>query len=195
MESTQDRPYRDGEWLRQKYIGEMLSTYDIADICGVSAFTIQDWLDRHGIQKRENRAPESGDTRYRNESWLREKYSEGLRQREIAELCGVAQRQVSYWMEKYGIETYPSRYRRVGKAAFFTNPGGYECWADGTDNVLVKVHRLLAVSEYGRDAVKNMHVHHTTHIPWDNRPEAIELLSPSDHAKEHFPDGPPAEEE
>lgn len=45
-------PYRDEEWLREKYIAEELSTREIGDLCDRSKETIRRWLDRHGIPKR-----------------------------------------------------------------------------------------------------------------------------------------------
>jgi len=47
------------------------------------------------------------------------------------------------------------------------------------------VHRLLAVAEFGTEAVKDQHVHHKNEIPWDNRPENLELLTPAEHASHH----------
>lgn len=47
-----DMPYCDGEWLREKYVEEGLSTHEIADICGCGPKAICDWLDRHGIETR-----------------------------------------------------------------------------------------------------------------------------------------------
>lgn len=39
----------------------------------------------------------------------------------------------------------------------------------------VPVHKLVAVAEYGIDAVKENDVHHLNTISWDNRPENISL--------------------
>lgn len=46
------KKYHDEEWLRDKYQEERLSTREIAELSGCTAPTIQDWLDRHGIEKR-----------------------------------------------------------------------------------------------------------------------------------------------
>jgi len=46
-------------------------------------------------------------------------------------------------------------------------------------------HRLLAVAEWGLDAVRGMDVHHQNNIPWDNRPENLELLTRAEHRREH----------
>lgn len=53
MPPSKDRPYRDREWLRQKYVGERLSTYDIADACDVSQRTISYWVQKHDIEARD----------------------------------------------------------------------------------------------------------------------------------------------
>ena len=44
--------YHDEEWLRDKYHEERLSTREIAELADCTAPTIQDWLDRHGVEKR-----------------------------------------------------------------------------------------------------------------------------------------------
>lgn len=51
------------------------------------------------------------------------------------------------------------------------------------------VHRLLAIAKYGPDIVKDKHVHHKNGIRWDNRPENIGLLDPSEHSKLHYEQG------
>jgi hypothetical protein len=46
------KKYHNEQWLREKYHGETLSTREIAELADCTAPTIQDWLDRHGIEKR-----------------------------------------------------------------------------------------------------------------------------------------------
>ena len=46
------KKYHDEGWLREKYLDEKLSTREIADKADCTAPTIQDWLDRHDIEKR-----------------------------------------------------------------------------------------------------------------------------------------------
>lgn len=79
-----------------------------------------------------------------------------------------------------------------GGPSFGTTTRGYEVWytnkkTDGTRDV--PVHQLLAINK-GNDPNKvfsgnDYQVHHKNEIPWDNRPENIELLSHEDHAREH----------
>ena len=49
----------------------------------------------------------------------------------------------------------------------------------------VRHHRLLAVAEFGFDAVKDKIVHHKNSIPWDNRPENLEIMTQAEHASLH----------
>jgi hypothetical protein len=76
---------------------------------------------------------------------------------------------------------------RKKSATFLTKPSGYETWATRNRQGMdwVYVHRLLAVAENGFEALNGNHVHHKNGIKWDNRPENIEVLSPSEHARTH----------
>lgn len=119
---------------------------------------------------------------------------QGFTQQEIAEKYDVHQTTVSNWLDKYGVDTggqYSGLLNdRVEYAGF--NPcdaSGYErwrCWnREKEDNEQVYVHRLLAVSEFGFDAVAGRHVHHENGCPFDNRPENIELVTNSEHRTIH----------
>ena len=44
--------YKNEDWLRGKYEGEGLSTYQIAEICNVHRVTIKNYIDKFGISKR-----------------------------------------------------------------------------------------------------------------------------------------------
>lgn len=48
-----DRPYRDPDWLEQKYHGEGLTQREIAEECGVASSTIRKYMQRFGIETRE----------------------------------------------------------------------------------------------------------------------------------------------
>jgi hypothetical protein len=69
------------------------------------------------------------------------------------------------------------------------NNYGHVCWrqSDGArvERKNLPVHRLLAVAEFGADAVADKVVHHKNGIPWDNRPDNIELLDRAEHSRHH----------
>ena len=65
---------------------------------------------------------------------------------------------------------------------FYYNKG-YLVATDACD--AIGIHRLVAVAEYGIEAVKEMHVHHDNGVRWDNRVENLKLMTPSDHARHH----------
>lgn len=170
--------YRDPEWLRERYVGRRESTYDMAEEAGVSAVTIQNWLRRHGIDR---------ERPWRDADRLREAYvTDGLSAREIARRWDCSKTVVLKWLEKHGIER-----RRTGApanktATFRTGEQGYEywwCWSGGGS--AVAVHQLLAVAN-GADPDRvfsggDYHVHHRNGVPWDNRPENVELLTRQEH--------------
>ena len=73
-------------------------------------------------------------------------------------------------------------------ACFRTMRSGYERWhaynrRDGQDSYYV--HRLVAVAEWGVDAIRGRDVHHKNGIPWDNRPENLEVLTRKEHREVH----------
>lgn len=47
-----DRLYKDGEWLRQKYVDEGLSVHQIGTLADSNGDTIWKWLRRHDIPVR-----------------------------------------------------------------------------------------------------------------------------------------------
>lgn len=48
-----------------------------------------------------------------------------------------------------------------------------------------KHHRLLAVAEFGFEAIKDKVIHHKNNHRWDNRPANIEPMTHSEHAQTH----------
>ncbi len=135
----------------------------------------------------------SEDYPWRDESTLRHLYIDrGLSTHAIADKLGCSQDTVRTWMDRCGVDARDhadavARAIRSRPAHFETTNRGYERWTTETNgsSAMMSVHRLLAVSEFGIDAVKSMDVHHKNGIPWDNRPENIEPLSRAEHRKEH----------
>jgi len=189
--TRQDPEYWDQSWLREKYVNRGLSTVEIGDIADVSATTIERWLRKHGIETR--RGPEASEEileeTIRDPDWLRQKYwMEGLTSAEIGEIVGCCGSFIRGRMEEFGI---PRNQGPRAPASLITRKRGYERWQDGPreSNRSVMVHQLLAIAE-GADPAKifsngDYHVHHKNNIPWDNRPENIELLEAGEHQDVH----------
>lgn len=130
---------------------------------------------------------------YKDADTLRELYwGEGLSLRKTADRLGVGASTVKRWMKKHNI---PRRGRLEASLDRFSGKDratlsfyrGYHHWRCRDVDCMrsVAVHRLLAVAEYGMDEIDGKHIHHKNGIPWDNRPENIEPLSPSDHMSLH----------
>lgn len=128
---------------------------------------------------------------WKDETLLRELYwDRGFTLAEVADYFDVSVRTIQYWMGKFDIERRDRNYAsRCRPASYTMNVDGYMEWetnnSDRNSTDHVYVHRLLAVAEYGFDAVRGKAVHHLNGISWDNRPENIEALSHSDHARRH----------
>jgi len=112
---------------------------------------------------------------------------------EIAEEMPVTPRTINYWVNKLGIQTRSISEGVVAarrKKAYFnlrTYSEGYERIETDYrgERYILHLHRLLAVAEYGFDEVAQKHVHHKNGIRWDNRPDNLKLLTPSDHMSHH----------
>lgn len=131
-----------------------------------------------------------GEYPWRDKELMKRLYwDEKMTQAEIADLFGCGAGTVSDWLRnRHELGT-----RSISEAKewtkgyvgvpFYTARRGYERWEG--DGHTIKVHRIVAAAEYGFDAVADKHVHHKNGIPWDNRPENLELLSVSDHSTHH----------
>jgi len=109
---------------------------------------------------------------------LREMYIDERRSpKEIAEELGVHFSTVYRRLDRHGIERAP-------KMKFNTVGDGYEEARD-PEGERVYIHRLIAVAEYGFDAVAGNDIHHKTGIPWDNRLSNVEPIGHGDHTGLH----------
>lgn len=132
------------------------------------------------------------DQAHRSEELLRRLYlEEKMSANEIADELNCAASTVLNWLHRHDI---PVRTNVEGQriknltATFQTHAKGHEVWwtaGDFDGQKHVYVHRLLAVAEYGVDAVDGMVVHHKNDIKWDNRPSNLELMTASQHNSHH----------
>ena len=115
---------------------------------------------------------------YRRVDVLRRLWCEkGLTQEEVSNRLHTSVRTVQRWISRHGIS------KKQHLQTKWVN--GYHILRhkDGEANRKVRIHRLVAVAEYGIDAVKDKDVHHKNGVRWDNRPDNLELLEPDEHGR------------
>ncbi len=191
---SDEYPWRDKERLERLYHEEGMSILDISKEFGCSHSTVSEWMDRLGVDKRsfgeENREyPQLWDG-----DWLMAEYLEKERTApDIAEEIGCSEHAVLNAVEKQGI---PKHSQGISKKSihpsFDYNKGYLRVSSHNYDNGkqtgtdTVRIHRLVAIAKYGFDKVMDNIVHHKNGVKWDNRPENLEVMSQSEHMKEHY---------
>jgi DNA-binding Lrp family transcriptional regulator len=195
LQTDKAEPYRDKDILQRLYWNERLTVSEVAEVVECSVSTVTRWMDKLGVDRRGPQQRQIEHQELTDETWLREKYhGEMMSITEVAEEIGCSRMPVYRALKRHGIERHHIDYDRQN-----THPGfrihdqGYVCAfsnhyeGDGEQTFEeVRIHRLLAVSEHGFEAVANKEVHHENGIAWDNRPGNIEILSKDEHAKHHF---------
>ena len=144
--------------------------------------------------------PDNKTKPWRDEELMRKLYHEKrMSQQEIADYFDneITQGGVGYCLDELGIEkrsraeSAKIRHQKELIKPYTDPTHGYEILRNEYDGVdeKVAVHRLLAVAKFGIDAVKGKVVHHRNNIPWDNRPDNIEVMTISEHVKHHHREG------
>jgi len=182
-------PWRDKETLQELYVERTLSTHEIAEKLGCDATAVQRWLKKHDIGTRSEGSGLDRDAPWKDKDTLREMYvGEKMSTYEIANYFGVSDGTIGMWLDRHGIS------RRYNSPHFKTREDGYEVvrhQVEG-DTHIIRVHRLLAYAEGLITAEelfdKDIHVHHQTNIPWDNRPNKLKGMTNSEHIKMHHSD-------
>ena len=132
---------------------------------------------------------------HRNKEDLTELYIErGLSTYQCAEIFGCSNSTVLRWLHKHDIDVRPSRREGVNRGSYFTDRDGYERVVinDPDQTRTVAVSQVTAIA-HGADPEKvfsdgDYHVHHRNTIPWDNRPENLEVVHYSEHNEIHNED-------
>lgn len=187
------KKYHDADWLREKYHGERMTMREIADLCDVTNTTIGDWLSRHGIERRDRRDAQRPEGKHTEREWLAEQYhGRGQTLAQIADKCDVDKVTIMNWMDRHDIPRRDAtHHKRVSPAQFTVEKDGYERAASKNNGKFrqVRIHQLVAIAN-GADPYKifsngEYECHHINGVPWDNRPENIEVLTGSEHDEIH----------
>ncbi len=190
--------YRTKEWLSKKYLIEKLSSQKIADIIGCDRKTIDLWMKKVNIPKREVGGSDPN-ALHRNKKWLIEKYiNERLPLREIGKLAGLDFSVLRKWLIKFSIKLRKRGELTKGEKNYFWNGGKYQ-GNDGyihkytpdhpyCDNIgYVKEHRLVIEKHLKRYLTKKEVVHHKNRIRNDNKLKNLLLFSDNkEHMNYHY---------
>ena len=181
--------------LRDLFVRRGKSSYKIAKIADVPVGKVQGRLRKFGIYRDSQLCLDK--------QRLRELFvNDGLKKDEIAAELDSNYNTVDRHLRYYGLDDEISSFERHIKRRSRDNEvisfrtlgeyssGAYEIWdpnkSDCEPASQVLHHRLLAVAEYGFEAVVDKQVHHKNGIPWDNRPDNIEPISQRDHIRKHW---------
>jgi hypothetical protein len=132
--------------------------------------------------------------KHKVEEILREQYVEQEKTlQELEEEWGTSRGTIHYWLKQFDIERRPHVATRVQRTSFGLDNSGYEraqSRIPGTrKNNAVQIHQLVAIAD-GADPEKifsggKYQCHHRNRIPWDNRPENVQLLTREKHQHVH----------
>lgn len=185
-------PYRDKQILKELYIDREWTQKEIADRFGVSSGTINNWLLKNGLSDHapDRKEYEIPPNPIDDADFLIHLYEdEGLSTKQIGALIDAAATTVRERLLDAGVDirglsqaqtaVYGNRYR----VPYEIDKWGTPTWKISEHRV--QVHRLLAVSMWGLDAIRDKEVHHVSGIRWDNRPDNLELLDTLEHYARH----------
>ena len=188
--------WRDHGVMRELYVKRGLTQTEIGELLGCTQTNVSRWLSRHDIKPETTFAP------WDDENILYEAYAnEGKSAAQIADELGCSRSHIRNKLKEYGIprrslsEAQLAKYLRDPDIPIRTDRDGYERIEHhyNGERTRVAVHRLLAVAEFGFDALQGRHVHHgkdggrlpACNIPWANWPGNIELVKREKHEQKH----------
>jgi hypothetical protein len=98
---------------------------------------------------------------------------------------------VSKWLEKTGVGARDRiEATRKTQPLYKYDNDGYEMVVTrcGDQTRAVRIHQLVTIA-HGKDPEIVFHednvVHHRNNVPWDNRPNNLQVMSIKDHIKHH----------
>lgn len=121
--------------------------------------------------------------RLEDRAWLyRQYWEEGKNQQEIADMIGRSNSSVSLAMQRMSI---PTRHNHSWHPTYTTIRGRPRIHVDGHR---FHVHKAIALAKgHSIEEVfsEGTAVHHVNGLPWDNRPENIQVMDDGEHTRLH----------
>lgn len=192
-----DGAYKDPEVLEELVEGRGLTLQQTAEVLNVSTGTVLRYLKIHQIAGRgvDIDVPDQLERPWEHKGFMRRVYVEEENSLiDLALAIGKSSSFTKKWLQRHGIDVrgireaqYTSSSGHRNWVRFETDRYGHENWRISIENKdrRVAVHRLLAASKFGFNALKGKRVHHKNEIPWDNRPDNLELLTHAEHRGQH----------
>jgi len=193
---------QDETWLREQYVDEGKSTFEIAEELDLGSQTVTNWLHNHDIEIRDakDRAQtersSSKDKRLDDAEWLREQYEDnGLSMSEIARETSVSPPAIKYRLDEYGIERRnDASHSLTGDSVFQRDPN----WEEKREKRLERDgHECQDCGVTEEEYYRGLDVHHHTkreefvddggNVDWDaaNDMDNMVTLCQSCHMKRH----------
>jgi len=148
---SDDKPYRDEEWLREQYHELEKSQGELAELADATEKTIIRWMRKYGIESRSmSEAKSEGDIHlYTDPEWLREQHwDQGRTLNEMGELAGVSGTTVRRWMDKHDIERRSNIEAQTdGDRELYTDPDWLQEQYWDQERTVAEIGELTGVSE------------------------------------------------
>jgi len=127
---------------------------------------------------------------WKDEQRMREEYLEnGKSITELSDEFDCGRTTIARWLDRHDIPTRPSTHEKPPSVHVLANGYEYVTVKTNGEQKHAFIHRLLAVacgklstSEFGD---RRLIIHHKNQIPWDNRPENIEVMGLAEHSRHH----------
>ena len=178
--------YKDKETLERLYWEEEMTLGGVAERLGCGKMTIQRWMKKLDIPRREH--GQQPPKPWHDKDTLQQLYQEEkMSLREVGDELGCNSDTIRRWLGNYDIEIRDRlEFMKTGPCAHYWSDG-YEVLQNVYDgeSYETRVHRLIAVAEYGFEAVSGKVVHHKNGVRWDNRPENLEVMTTEEHSRYH----------